>query len=27
MDISTFNCNSWEQINAAEGRSAIWFHK
>ncbi|XP_016960313.1 peptide deformylase, mitochondrial [Drosophila biarmipes] len=27
MDISTFNCNTWDQINAAEGRSAIWFHK
>nr|NP_731495.1 uncharacterized protein Dmel_CG31373 [Drosophila melanogaster]AAN13481.1 uncharacterized protein Dmel_CG31373 [Drosophila melanogaster] len=27
MDLSTFNCILWEQINAAEGRSAIWFHK
>ncbi|EDX13467.1 peptide deformylase, mitochondrial [Drosophila simulans] len=27
MDPSTFNCILWEQINAAEGRSAIWFHK
>ncbi|EDW96826.1 peptide deformylase, mitochondrial [Drosophila yakuba] len=27
MDLSTFKCNLWEQINAAEGRSAIWFHK
>ncbi|EDW42712.1 peptide deformylase, mitochondrial [Drosophila sechellia] len=27
MDFSTFNCILWEQINAAEGRSAIWFHK
>ncbi|KAH8382372.1 hypothetical protein KR009_003215 [Drosophila setifemur] len=27
MDVSTFMSVSWEQINAAEGRSAIWFHK
>ncbi|XP_039494612.1 peptide deformylase, mitochondrial [Drosophila santomea] len=27
MDLSTFKCNLWEQVNAAEGRSAIWFHK
>ncbi|XP_052855149.1 peptide deformylase, mitochondrial [Drosophila gunungcola] len=27
MDVSSFKCVSWEQVNAAEGRSAIWFHK
>ncbi|KAH8330716.1 hypothetical protein KR067_006812 [Drosophila pandora] len=27
MDVSTFQCVNWEQINAAEGRSALWFHK
>ncbi|XP_016989973.1 peptide deformylase, mitochondrial [Drosophila rhopaloa] len=27
MDVSSFNCVSWEQVNSAEGRSAIWFHK
>ncbi|EDV49614.1 peptide deformylase, mitochondrial [Drosophila erecta] len=27
MDLPTFNCILWEQINVAEGRSAIWYHK